>query len=271
MRIPRVARPHAGVLRQFGLPLRPFVMGNPKGLVYVGGERMTAERGGRASPIALPLRAGGPRARPARPTLWECGDQRPPRAGANERPGRVGVHLSASTTSTRSTSSCVMKGFCEGAIEDYGVMNFVEADMNNAVVEVLREDLGKAYVDMQEIAGGMDRLPQRLLRASCRTEVRFGAEVLAIDQDPTSVTVHYKTEAGRFCGHGRLRDVHAPVLGAADVEVADAVLAREAARDPPAQLPRLDQDPVPGPRARSGRTRTASSAAPPSRTCRSGA
>ena len=31
--------------------------------------------------------------------------------------------------------------------------------MNNAVVEELREDLGGAYVDMQEIVGGMDRLP----------------------------------------------------------------------------------------------------------------
>ena len=28
--------------RLFDLPMRPFVMGNPKGLVYVGGERMTA-------------------------------------------------------------------------------------------------------------------------------------------------------------------------------------------------------------------------------------
>ena len=38
-------------------------------------------------------------------------------------------------------------------------MNFVESDLHNAVVEVLREDLGGAYVDMQKIVGGMDRLP----------------------------------------------------------------------------------------------------------------
>ena len=43
-------------------------------------------------------------------------------------------------------------------------MNFVEADMHNAVVEVLREDLGGAYVDMQTIVGGMDALPNAFYR-----------------------------------------------------------------------------------------------------------
>jgi monoamine oxidase len=73
----------------------------------------------------------------------------------------------------------------------------VEADMNNAVVEELREDLGRAFVDMQEIVGGMDRLPSAFY-GHLQDRVRFGAEVHAIDQDPDSVTVHYKTEAGRY-------------------------------------------------------------------------
>ena len=90
-----------------------------------------------------------------------------------------------------------MKGFSDGAIEYYAVMNFVEADMHNAVVEILREDLGKAYVDMQEIAGGMDQLPNAFYR-ELEHEVRLGAEAFAIDQDTDGVTIHYKTEAGRF-------------------------------------------------------------------------
>jgi monoamine oxidase len=80
-------------------------------------------------------------------------------------------------------------------------MNFLESDMHNALVEVLREDIGGAYVDMQEIAGGMDHLPNAFY-AEVAPEVRLGAEVFAIDQDPTSVTVHYKTEAGRFSERG---------------------------------------------------------------------
>ena len=50
---------------------------------------------------------------------------------------------------------------------------------------------------MQEIAGGMDLLPNAFYR-ELEKEVRLGAEAFAIDQDAESVTVHYKTEAGRF-------------------------------------------------------------------------
>jgi monoamine oxidase len=42
MRIPRVHELTLEYCRLFGLTLRPFVMGNPRGLVYVGGVRMTA-------------------------------------------------------------------------------------------------------------------------------------------------------------------------------------------------------------------------------------
>ena len=79
----------------------------------------------------------------------------------------------------------------------YGVINFVEADMNNAVIEELREDLGKAFEDMQEIVGGTDILP-RAFYGELQDRIRFGAEVFAIDQDADSVTVHFKTEAGRY-------------------------------------------------------------------------
>jgi monoamine oxidase len=90
-----------------------------------------------------------------------------------------------------------VRGFSDGAIEYYAVMNFVEADMNNAVVEILREDLGGAYVDMQEIVDGMDRLPGAFYR-ELEPEIRFGHEVHAIEQDRDSVTVHVKTEGGRW-------------------------------------------------------------------------
>ena len=43
MRIPRVHDLTLRYCQLFALPMRPFVMGNPKGLVHVGGVRMTAE------------------------------------------------------------------------------------------------------------------------------------------------------------------------------------------------------------------------------------
>jgi monoamine oxidase len=80
-------------------------------------------------------------------------------------------------------------------------MNFLESDMHNAFVEVLREELGGAYVDMVEIAGGMDQLPDAFY-GRLRREIWLGAEVFALDQDEDGVTVHFKTEAGRFTARG---------------------------------------------------------------------
>ncbi len=42
MRIPRVHDLTLGYCRLFGLRLRPFMMGNPAGIVHIGGRRMTA-------------------------------------------------------------------------------------------------------------------------------------------------------------------------------------------------------------------------------------
>ena len=48
--------------------------------------------------------------------------------------------------------------------------------MNVSVVEQLREIIGHAFEDMQEIVGGMDRLPQAFYER-LRREVRLGAHV----------------------------------------------------------------------------------------------
>jgi monoamine oxidase len=87
------------------------------------------------------------------------------------------------------------RGFSEGAIELYGLMSFREGNMSASVVEQLREIVGRAFEDMQEVAGGMDRLPNAFLR-SLRSRVRFGAYVFAVDQDEDGVTVRFRTPTG---------------------------------------------------------------------------
>src|SRR5688572_1746595 len=54
MRLPRSHELTLAYCDRFGLELRPFVMGNPKGLVHVGGQRMTIEEAGR-DPSRLPF------------------------------------------------------------------------------------------------------------------------------------------------------------------------------------------------------------------------
>jgi monoamine oxidase len=195
MRIPRVHDLTLRYCELFGLNLRPFVMGNQKGLVHIGGERMTMAEAN-ADPGRLNFAVDeNERGRNA-DDLWEAaiGELRE----MVEREGDAAwEHIVREYDQYSLYEFLRLKGFSDGAIEYYAVMNFVEADMHNSVVEILREDIGKAYVDMQEIAGGMDLLPNAFY-GELQDEVRLGAEVYAIDQDPGGVTVHFKTEAGRF-------------------------------------------------------------------------
>jgi monoamine oxidase len=195
MRIPRVHDLTLKYCNLFGLSLRPFMMGNPRGLAYIGGQRMTAEEA-RQRPDDLPYEVAEHERGRSIDDLWAeaTRDLRE----LLEREGDAGWEQIVSQYDQYSLREfLVLKGFSEGAIEMYGVINFVESDMNNAVVEELREDLGKSFEDMQEIVGGTDMLP-RAFYGELQDRIRFGAEVFAIDQDADSVTVHFKTEAGRY-------------------------------------------------------------------------
>ncbi len=195
MRIPRVHDLTLKYWNLFGLSLRPFMMGNPKGLVHVGGKRMTAEEA-HQQPGQLPFDVAEHERGRSVDDLWQ--DATRDLRELLDREGDAGWEQIVRDYDQYSLREfLVLKGFSEGAIEMYGVINFVEADMNNAVIEELREDLGKSFEDMQEIVGGTDMLP-RALYGELQDRIRFGAEVFATDQDADSVTVHFKTEADRF-------------------------------------------------------------------------
>jgi monoamine oxidase len=196
MRIPRVHDLTLEYCKLFGLELRPFVMGNPKAVVYLGGVRMTAEEAER-DPGRLPYDLQPRERGRSASALWE-------EAIAEIREIlrvdglAVGWEKIVRDYDRYSIEEfLVYRGFSDGAIEMWANLNFVEADLNTAFVEQLREDVGRFYEDMFEVAGGTDLLP----RAFCeplQSHIRFGAEVKAVEQDPTSVTVHFKTDTGRY-------------------------------------------------------------------------
>ncbi len=195
MRIPRVHDLTLKYVNLFGLSLRPFMMGNPNGLVHVGGRRMTAEEA-HQEPGELPFEVAEHERGRTIDDLWA--DATRDLRELLEREGDAGWEQIVREYDQYSLREfLVLKGFSEGAIEMYGVINFVESDMNNAVIEELREDLGKSFEDMQEIVGGTDLLP-RAFYGELQDRIRFGAEVFAIDQDGDGVTIHFKTEAGRY-------------------------------------------------------------------------
>jgi monoamine oxidase len=195
MRIPRAHDLTLAYCDLFGLELQPFMMGNPRGLVFIGGERMTMAEA-QAHPERLPFELSDQERGRTADDLWAeaIADIR----SLLEAEGDVAWESIVARYDQYSLYEFLkLRGLSDAAIEYYAVMNFVEADMNNAVVEVLREDLGGAYEDMQQIVGGMDLLPNAFYQA-IPDRVRFGAEVHAIEQDQDSVTVHYKTESGRY-------------------------------------------------------------------------
>jgi monoamine oxidase len=195
MRIPRTHSLTLEYCDRFGLNMRTFVTGNPKGLVYVDGKRMTLEEAN-AHPERLPFELADHEQGRTADDLWE--DAISDIRNLLERDGDAAwEEISRRYDQYSLYEFLKSKGFSEQAIEYFAIMNFVESDLNNAVLELLREDLGKAYTDMQEIVGGMDLLPNAFY-GELQQEVRLGAEVYALDQDDRSVTAHFKTESGRF-------------------------------------------------------------------------
>lgn len=216
MRIPRVHELTLAYCQRFGLALRPFVMGNPKTLVYVGGQRMTMEEAER-EPARLPFELGEHERGRTYSDLWnEATKDVVDRYRKEGETALVSIIEEYDRFSIR--EFLVDRGWSEGAIELYGVMSFREANMNAAVIEQLREIVGRAFEDMQEIVGGFDLLPNAFY-SNLKENVRFGANVHAIEQDEGKVTVRYKTESGRFAETGDYAVCAIPFSILRDVEV----------------------------------------------------
>ena len=245
-------------------------MGNPKGLVHVGGQRMT--RAQRRAPTPSACRSCSTSHERGRTPdeLWEEAIARPAHAWSSARARPPGATSCAEYDEYSLYEFLRAQGWSRGRDRVLRGLNFLESDMHNSFVEVLREDLGGAYVDMQEIAGGMDALPNAFY-AELQDEVRFGAEVFAIDQDARRRHGALQDRGRPVLGARGLRDLHRAVLGAAHD--------RGPRRRSPAASSGRSGSSTTTPRPRScsrsasgsGRPTTASSAAGPSPTCRSGA
>jgi monoamine oxidase len=88
------------------------------------------------------------------------------------------------------------RGWSEGAIEMFGVLENMESRMNCSFVEVLLAELGHAFTDMFQVVGGMDHLPRAFLPELGR-HIRYGCVLAALDQTPDKAIIHYTTVAGR--------------------------------------------------------------------------
>ncbi|HCO02172.1 MAG TPA: amine oxidase [Actinobacteria bacterium] len=219
MRIPRVHNLTFEYCRLFGLEMRPFIMGNPRSFVHLGGLQMTFAEAN-ADPGRLPFELAEHEKGRTWDEMWNeaVADVREmyEQGGEQAWPDIVAKYDQYSIH-----EFLKMRGFSDGAIELYGVMSFREQNMNAAVIEQFHEVVGKSFEDMQEIAGGMDLLPNAFYERMPQ-QVRFGAEVNAIEQDDHGVTVHYRTGSGRFSVNGDYAIVTVPFPVLRDIEVTPA-------------------------------------------------
>src|SRR5437868_4938168 len=194
MRIPRVHDLTLAYCERFGLKLRPFVMGNPNTLAYIQGIRTTI-RDLNANPGIVDFDLAEHERGRTYEDLWATATQEIHQLYAEEGEGALD-RICAEYDRYSIRSFLRERGFSEGAIELYGVMSFREANLNAAVIEQFREIIGRAFEDMQEIDGGSDLLPTAFYR-ELRGHIRFGHEVMAIEQDDHGVTLQVKTTSGK--------------------------------------------------------------------------
>jgi monoamine oxidase len=109
-------------------------------------------------------------------------------------------------------------GWSDGAIEMFGVLFNQEALLASSFLEVLLEEAHQCYTNLVEIEGGMDGLPKAFL-PSLQGRIRFGAKVVALEQDAGSVTAHYQSllEQGQVSADYGVITLPFPVLRYVDV------------------------------------------------------
>jgi monoamine oxidase len=195
MRIPRAHVLTLAYIDKWGLKTNDFTMDNPNAYYYIGGRKMRIAEAN-ADPSLLGFELGPAEMGCTAGQLW--GRAIKPLVDLLEKDGEAAWDEIVSTYDQYSTREFLMaRGWSEGAIEMYGLLENQEAVMNSSFLEVFREDAGHYYTNMLEIQGGTDRLPHAFL-PELAGNIRFGAKMIAIDQSPDDVTIHYQTVAGRF-------------------------------------------------------------------------
>jgi monoamine oxidase len=195
MRIPRSHALTMGYLEHFGLRTLPFTMSNPRALYYLHGQRYRIAEA-EANPELLGFECAEHERGRTHGQLWAAALE-PLLARLREQGEAAwgGIVSEYDQYSTR--EFLVGCGWSEGAIEMFGLLADQEALMNSSFLELFREEAGSYYTDMVQIEGGMDNLPRAFLPA-LRPHIRFGAEMVALEQSPEAVTVTYETAGGRF-------------------------------------------------------------------------
>jgi monoamine oxidase len=132
-------------------------MGNPRAHVHVGGVKRRLEEV-QANPELLGFEVSDVEKGKISGFYWE--QTLRPLVEKIEKEGEAGweeIYAEYDQYSVREFLE--LKGWSEGMIEMFGLLNNQEAMMNSSFLELFREDGGNYYTNMCQIAGGADQLP----------------------------------------------------------------------------------------------------------------
>ncbi len=207
MRIPRTHKLTLAYIDKFGLKTHDFTMDNPQAYYYIGGRKLRIAEA-QANPDLLGFELARHERGQTAGQLWLKALK--PLFAELEKDGDAAWDSIVERYDDYSTREFLeANGWSEGAIEMFGLLENQEALMNSSFLELFREESGRYYTDMVEIEGGMDRLPHAFLPA-LTGDIRFGSKMIAVDQSPDEVTIHYQTPAGRFKESGDYAIITAP-------------------------------------------------------------
>ena len=229
MRIPRTHALTLAYAEKFGLALNPFTLQNPEAYCHLFGRRHRW----REIDDNPALLAGEMTEEDCGMTCtkrWEAAIR--PLAEAVERGGDAAWAEIVQRYDGFSTREFLQQQhWHEPAIELFGLLQNQEALMNSCFLELLREEIGRFYVDLMQIDGGMDLLPRAFL-PGLAARIRFGARMYAIEQGEDQVTIHYHTVGGRerIRGDCAIVTVPFPVLRHVEVTTPFSAAKRRAIR-----------------------------------------
>lgn len=179
MRIPKSHRLTRAYIERFGLSTVPFTMNNPRGYVRLMGNQKRAEDYHLDDPVMARWEA-------ALAPLLE-------RIEWDADAGWAAVGAANDRYSLREFLE--VSGFSENDIEVLSLLTGMEPLLNTAFMEVVREEQGRWFTDVDTIEGGMDRLPKAFL-PSLNGRIRFGARVSRIEEKLSGVEVTCESAAG---------------------------------------------------------------------------
>ena len=216
MRIPRAHRLTMEYIEKFGLGTSEFTMDNPNAYYYIGGRKIRASEA-HVNPSLLGFEVHEHEVNMTAGKLYTNSLQ--PLLTMLEKDGDAAWAEIVSRYDQYSTREFLeQSGWSEGMIEMFGLLANQESVMNSSFLELFREDSGNYYTNMLEIQGGTDRLPHAFL-PELKENIRFGAKMIAIDQSPDNVTIHYQTHAGKFTETGDYAIITIPFPVLRHVEV----------------------------------------------------